>query len=993
MFNDNIFIICQIILIILYLYGYQGDPCKNSKKKYSPSTRPNCSSSMLEDISIKHLISWTPTNDSFVILPGEEFSKVLSQYFKHTNVSSFVRQLNMYGFHKVNDTFHGTSNSSSSDQAQWEFKHGAGSFKRGDTEALRGIKRRTSRPSANHRDNVSLKSVSLSVPSTPSADYPSSTNPSNPPTATVLNSALPHHQQPPPAYISSHPSAPQPHHPHHHPHPINFYPSSIPSSVPGQQIPPPPSAIPISQDSAAAKSSDQPFEARLAALEHLVWNLQNHNTILQSRYNSFVETYKIGFTDMLHALDTVNRIVNQFHDIDSNQQYFRDHINQMATQLQKIYSKQSDANKIEIASHRFTLLPDLALNTTHLTQKMNFELNRIRTNVQHKISTLSKLFLDDYPTHIQNQQPQQPPSAPYFHTKTEISFSSTKERNASIFYDPLAPAPSPSSPRAIDEKQIPTSNPQIASNYQMHRQSAPGGFLGHPHHHQPSSQRNSPSPASSELSYPSSAYPSYQSHMAPGQPAQSQHMPPPVSQPSAVSNPPSKYNSSSVPHSPQPNSSSAAPSNSPYNSPSSPSMAQSYHAQNYQDQPHPPPAHGLLPPSRDQRPGSFPLISVYHSQRQASYGLSPIPSSHPYTQTSNLSQAPGSLPSKLRAEAIQYRRHTSSELLIPPSQNASPFFGSNGTTGSMGSGGSAYNDSMIPSISSFNIVTPPETNSSRQNSCASSNSNSSIVAVASNHSPTSTVKSGSAALLNGRSNSISSVLSNLNESERTSPLRSISSFSLPPINVEQGQKRSFRDEDVGKSPVSEGNQPAQYGSMLPSTGTTSSLSNPPVPHTLSKSFTNSRHSSSVQLLLNPADEDKNETKAEFRNRSPQLGSSEWTTSPSSKTLSANTPSNATTEGNDKQSTSLPPAVLTPPRQAHPNDAVSSRNSPAGSLEMSRTKAATSNSSVTNTVIAAVSLAAGSARSSPRRGYQMLPALSVGSGSPIDEPKQKRLRVT
>ncbi|AEO61706.1 hypothetical protein MYCTH_2312138 [Thermothelomyces thermophilus ATCC 42464] len=56
--------------------------------------------SMLEDQKIQHLISWTANSDSFVIQPSHEFSKVLAQYFKHTNISSFVRQLNMYGFHK-----------------------------------------------------------------------------------------------------------------------------------------------------------------------------------------------------------------------------------------------------------------------------------------------------------------------------------------------------------------------------------------------------------------------------------------------------------------------------------------------------------------------------------------------------------------------------------------------------------------------------------------------------------------------------------------------------------------------------------------------------------------------------------------------------------------------------------------------------------------------------------------------------------------------------
>lgn len=123
---------------------------------------------MLEDSGIQHLISWSSTNDSFVMSPTSEFSKVLAQYFKHTNISSFVRQLNMYGFHKVSDVFH----TGSPDSALWEFKHGNGNFKRGDLVGLREIKRRASRHALIHRDSFPSHKAAASQPGTPAEPVP-----------------------------------------------------------------------------------------------------------------------------------------------------------------------------------------------------------------------------------------------------------------------------------------------------------------------------------------------------------------------------------------------------------------------------------------------------------------------------------------------------------------------------------------------------------------------------------------------------------------------------------------------------------------------------------------------------------------------------------------------------------------------------------------------------------------------------------------------------
>ncbi|XP_059646277.1 heat stress transcription factor B-3 [Cornus florida] len=83
---------------------------------------------LVEDPATDEVISWNADGTAFVVWQPAEFARdLLPTLFKHSNFSSFVRQLNTYGFRKV-----ATS--------RWEFCNDM--FRKGERDLLCEIRRR-----------------------------------------------------------------------------------------------------------------------------------------------------------------------------------------------------------------------------------------------------------------------------------------------------------------------------------------------------------------------------------------------------------------------------------------------------------------------------------------------------------------------------------------------------------------------------------------------------------------------------------------------------------------------------------------------------------------------------------------------------------------------------------------------------------------------------------------------------------------------------------
>ncbi|KAI3466635.1 hypothetical protein Pfo_023298 [Paulownia fortunei] len=107
--------------------------CRNGVRGSGPPAFLTKTFNIVNDPNTNSIISWSLLGNSFIIWDHLQFSaEILPRYFKHSNFSSFIYQLNNYGFRKI-----GVDH-------QWEYENP--NFQAGKVYLLTNIKRRRQNP-------------------------------------------------------------------------------------------------------------------------------------------------------------------------------------------------------------------------------------------------------------------------------------------------------------------------------------------------------------------------------------------------------------------------------------------------------------------------------------------------------------------------------------------------------------------------------------------------------------------------------------------------------------------------------------------------------------------------------------------------------------------------------------------------------------------------------------------------------------------------------
>ncbi|NXP75758.1 HSF1 protein, partial [Ramphastos sulfuratus] len=99
------------------------------------------------------VVLWQSGSSFHVFDQGQFAKEVLPKYFKHSNMASFVRQLNMYGFRKVVHIEQGGLVKPEKDDTEFQHPY----FIRGQEHLLENIKRKVTSVSSIKNEDIKVR--------------------------------------------------------------------------------------------------------------------------------------------------------------------------------------------------------------------------------------------------------------------------------------------------------------------------------------------------------------------------------------------------------------------------------------------------------------------------------------------------------------------------------------------------------------------------------------------------------------------------------------------------------------------------------------------------------------------------------------------------------------------------------------------------------------------------------------------------------------------